>query len=479
MIIMINPEYKTYCNYTNSFSTIPLYMAFDEDLFTPISLFKKLESLSPTFMLESVGNPENQGRFTYIGIEGKPIELEGTNSLEGIEALAKDLNAPDIPGLPPFNCGLIGYISYESIEDFLPINIEKKSSIPKSQVLFAKTLLIMDHLTHRIFIVYNAEKSKGFEDEYQIAQHTLENIYRLLYSDFSYEPDPTCNSGTMKITSNITKEKYMDNVLRAKQYIKEGEIFQVVLSQKFKAKTTLDPFEVYRNLRRENPSPYLSYIRFGDIITICSSPELLVKNIDGKVETSPIAGTRPILLDGKDDERAADLLQDEKELSEHLMLVDLGRNDLGKISKPGTVLVDDFCKVKKYSKVMHLVSNVQGEAKDVLKPLDPIRATFPAGTVSGAPKIRAMEIIDELEPDNRDLYAGTLFYLNSNGNLNSCIAIRTMVIRNGEVTIQAGGGVVHDSDPLTEYHESLNKAKALFKALEKTHKGDVEYDFSY
>lgn len=475
---MLKPN-KSVLLKNQNYTATPIYKSIDEDMFTTMSLYKKLEHLSPKFILESVGNPEDVGRYTYIGIDGNELSANQNLSFTEIEDLTRLYTSPVNNDLPPFHCGFIGYFSYESVSDMLPVTLTKESSIPRSQLIFAKKLLIIDHLLHKLHIVYNAEKAMDYNLEYDIAVDFITEITSLLARNIPISTNPENTHSSITIKSNTTKETYMDNVNKAKRYIEEGEIFQVVLSQKFSVKCQLNPIELYRNVRRENPSPYLSYIQFNNLTTICSSPEILVKNIGDIIETAPIAGTRPIMNDGIDDLRAKDLLSDEKELAEHLMLVDLGRNDVGKISRPGTVTVNDYCKVKRYSKVMHLVSNVTGASKENLSPLEPIKATFPAGTVSGAPKIRAMEIIDELEPDNRNLYAGTIFYLNTNGNLNSCIAIRTIVVENDNITIQSGGGIVYDSDPLSEYHESLNKAKALFKSIEATHKGEVNYDFSY
>lgn len=476
--IMIKPT-KTELLSNTKYTATPIYKSMNEDMLTTMSLYKKLEQLAPKFILESVGNPEDVGRYTYIGIDGNELSATSNLTLLEIEKLTGVYTSPENLDLPPFHCGFIGYFSYESVTNILPVTLTKTSSIPQSQLIFAKKLLIVDHLLHKLHIVYNAEKSMDYGKEYIRAEKYIQEITELLDTTVPLSSKEELEPRSITIKSNTSKDAYIQNVNMAKKYIEEGEIFQVVLSQKFSVKCNLDPIELYRNVRRENPSPYLSYIRFKDLTTICSSPEILVKKIGDTVETAPIAGTRPILNDGKDDQRSNELLKDEKELAEHLMLVDLGRNDVGKISKPGTVTVNSFCKVKRYSKVMHLVSNVTGIVTENLSALDPIKATFPAGTVSGAPKIRAMEIIDELEKDNRNLYAGTIFYLNTNGNLNSCIAIRTLVIKDDEITIQAGGGIVYDSDPLAEYHESLNKAKALFKSIEMTHKGDVHYDFSY
>lgn len=469
------PSNEMYEKYKMNHSSVPIYTQFKEDYFTPIALFEKLKKLNPTFLLESAGEHQENGRYSYIGLEGKNL----TSQFESFEALEKHIQSchpMKVETLPPFYNGYIGYLGYESIQDLHPIKIKHQSNIPHFQVIFSKVTIIVDHFINEISIVYNAEAS--IESEFDKGIKTIELIKKLIQEENIILNKAALQTGSIKIKSNMNKDEYTQMVEKAKKYIKDGDIFQVVLSQKFTAKLEVEPFEVYKSVRRENPSPYLSYIEFDDMKTICSSPELLVKHQDGIIETAPIAGTRAVKNDGKDAKRAEELLNDQKELSEHLMLVDLGRNDVGKVSKPGTVNVESFCQVKKYAKVMHLVSSVKGELKDEETSLSAMVSTFPAGTVSGAPKIRAMEIIDELEPDNRNLYAGSIFYINNDGTLNSCIAIRTITIKNDEITIQSGGGIVYDSKPHDEYKETLNKASALFKALDNIYEGGIEYDFN-
>jgi len=471
---MIYPNYETFTELQLNYSSIPIYTQFKEDYFTPIAIFEKLKPLKPTYLLESAGEHQENGRYSYIGLESEYLEQQFT-SINSLEERITQNKCMTVSALPPFYNGYIGYLGYESIEKLHPIKIKHQSNIPHLQLLFSKVTVIIDHFINEISIVYNADCLK---DEYVQGIQTVKTIQELIQKQ-NIIPRRNKFPGKLTISSNMTKNNYLKMIKKAQEYITEGDIFQVVLSQKFTTDYTSDPFEVYKSVRRENPSPYLSYIEFEDMIAICSSPELLIKHQDSVIETAPIAGTRAVKNDGKDDKRACELLNDEKELAEHLMLVDLGRNDVGRVSKPGSVSVESFCQIKKYAKVMHLVSSVKGILKEEENSISALISAFPAGTVSGAPKIRAMEIIDELEPDNRNLYAGSIFYINTNGNLNSCIAIRTIMIKDNKLTIQSGGGIVHDSKPEDEYLETLNKANALFKALENLYEGGLQYDFNH
>ncbi len=473
---MIYPNYNDYLKNRTTYSSIPIYTKFKEDYFTPIAIFEKLRTLSPNFLLESAGEHQENGRYSYIGVNSKNISNNFKN-LKDIEEHIEHFSSYTVGSLPPFYNGFIGYLSYESVKELHSVAIDKKSDIPIFQVLFTELIVVIDHHLNEISVIYNTDSKTV--DEYNKACEIIETVKSLIQTENVVMNFKQTEKPTISIKSNMTKPEYVNMVNKAKDYIVAGDIFQVVLSQKFTVECDITPFELYKGVRRENPSPYLSYIEFDDMVTICSSPELLVKNNNGVIETAPIAGTRAVKNDGKDKKRADELLSDQKELAEHLMLVDLGRNDIGKISVPGSVEVDSFCKVKKYSKVMHLVSNVKGTLRESETTLSPLVSTFPAGTVSGSPKIRAMEIIDELEPENRNLYAGSIFYLNSDGNFNSCIAIRTIMIKDSIVTFQSGGGIVHDSKPDDEYLETLNKARALFNALENSYEGDVNYDFDY
>lgn len=473
---MINTNYDEYLRKKELYSSIPISTTFKEDYFTPIAIFEKLKLLKPTFLLESAGEHQENGRYSYIGVDSTNLTGQFA-TLADIEKHLETLNTEKDHSLPPFYNGFIGYLSYESVGEIHPVSLSRNSDIPNFQILFSKVIVVIDHHLNEVTIIYNTDANES--DEYEIATNSIMEIKHLIQCHELSYIDADDEKPQITISSNMSKNEYFDMVNKAKEYIISGEIFQVVLSQKFTTRCDIDPFELYKSVRRENPSPYMSYIAFDNMITICSSPELLVKNNNSIIETAPIAGTRSVKNDGNDQKRADELISNEKELAEHLMLVDLGRNDIGRISVAGTVEVESFCKVKKYSKVMHLVSCVKGRLKEDQTTLSPLVSTFPAGTVSGSPKKRAMEIIDELEPENRNLYAGSIFYLNGDGNFNSCIAIRTLMIRNDEITMQSGGGIVYDSDPEDEYLETLNKARALFNALEAAYNGEVKYDFDY
>ncbi len=478
-------SYEEYQKLMDQYSVIPVYKTIEEDQLTPIGMFNKLSAYKPNYILESVGDPQHLGRYSFIGLETEYLtQPDNELTFDDIEALVNRYSGPEVDALPSCYASIIGYMAYNGIEDIHPISVKKRSSIPKYQLLFSNLVIVHDHLKHRLTVIANV--LNGNEEGYDGAMKKIDDVYHLLTSvdvqnnrgiTASNEDNKAQNS--LIFRSNFAKPDYVAAVNKAKDYIVAGDIFQVVLSQKFTAKGTLKGFDLYRNLRKENPSPYLSYIRFPNIEVLCSSPEMLVKTDGHIVETAPIAGTRAVKMDGKDHLREAELLGDEKELAEHLMLVDLGRNDIGKVSRPGTVRVPEYCQAKHFSKVMHLVSSVEGDVYSETTAMDCLRATFPAGTVSGAPKLRAMEIIDELEPGPRDLYAGSIMMFTQSGQLNSCISIRTIQLLQDEIIVQAGGGIVYDSNPEDEYLEVLNKSRALFNAIEKTYEGDITYDFDY
>jgi anthranilate synthase component 1 len=470
--------YEQYLELAKTHRIVPVYKIVDEDMLTPIGIFDKLSAYQPSYILESIGDPKNLGRYSFVGLDSDLITGgEGGLDYGGLDALLSKYKGPELDVLPTCYASIIGYMAYNAIEDIHPLKLNKTSSIPKYQFMFSRTVVVIDHLKHQLILIYNVENPKA--KEYRRAIGVLNQIYEALVAEKSLSASKSQGGGPLVFESNFAKEDYVAAVNKAKSYIEAGDIFQVVLSQKFTARGTLDGFSLYRNLRKENPSPYLSYIRFKTIEVLCSSPEMLVRLDGTTVETAPIAGTRAVKDDGKDHLRAEELLNDEKDIAEHLMLVDLGRNDIGKISKPGTVTVAEYCQAKYFSKVMHLVSSVKGQPSEGVSGLDALKATFPAGTVSGAPKLRAMEIIEELEPDSRDLYAGTIVLMNPSGHLNSCISIRTIQLLEDQVVVQAGGGIVYDSNPDHEFLEVLNKSRAMFNAIEKTNKGGITYDFDY
>ncbi|HJZ48829.1 MAG TPA: anthranilate synthase component I, partial [Roseiflexaceae bacterium] len=386
-----------------------------------------------------------------------------------------------LPNLPIFVGGAVGYLSYEVARYFerLPSPEKRAYDMPESWWMFVDTLLVFDHVKHKILVVSHVHLDTGdLEAEYARAVSRIEGVIDRLRQPLAptaynaprnYEPHSLpAPAPTELARSNISREQYEANVLKAKEYVMAGDIFQVQVSQRFSKPTSADSFTIYRALRTINPSPYMFYIRTGEGDLVGASPEMLVQVQEGKVETRPIAGTRWRGQDIAEDERLAqDLLADEKERAEHLMLVDLGRNDIGRIGVPGSVSVPTFMTIEKYSHVMHIVSSVTGRLRPDLKPIDALRACFPAGTVTGAPKIRSMEIIAELEGDQRGVYAGAAGHVGFNGDLDLCIALRTMVVKDGVAYAQAAAGVVADSTPEYEYNESVNKAAASLRAIEE------------
>ncbi|GAC1641069.1 MAG: hypothetical protein NVS9B14_22680 [Candidatus Acidiferrum sp.] len=383
-----------------------------------------------------------------------------------------------LPGLPPLVAGAIGYFSYDMVRliERLPKRLRDEIGLFDAMLMFYRGLIAFDHVQHRLWIVRNVftEGHGSLRSKYAAAVKEIQRTRKILEQPVAEEaPKKSSKSrraAKLKISSNVTKPAYLAAVRKAKEYIRAGDIFQVVIGQRFSAKTDAHPFEIYRQLRALNPSPYLFYLQLNDVSVVGSSPEMLVKVQGRDAFYRPIAGTRWRGKDEAEDQRLEqEILADEKERAEHIMLVDLGRNDLGRVCEYGSVRVEKLMTVERYSHVMHLVSSLRGTLREDVDCFDALMACFPAGTVSGAPKVRAMEIIEELEKTRRGIYAGGILYLDFAGNLDSCIALRTMVIRNGVAYIQAGGGIVADSTPIGEYNESVNKSKALVRALEAAH----------
>lgn len=457
----------------------PVTRRISTDLLTPVSLFLKLQEIScPFFLLESIGDEKDLGRYSYTGLD--PVSLEaliGSFTLEDADTALKGLICHSNDHFPNLLSGIVGHVAYHGIETVYPIHLKNTSELPTHQFFLAQGLAVLDHLKKDLILVRNLIDPT--EADRAAADLWLDTMMQALTGPGSEAVrDIHQSEEPLVFTSSFSKPGFIKAVEKAKAYIHAGDVFQVVLSQQFTAQGSPDGFSLYRHLRRTNPAPYLSYIRFPDFEVLCSSPEMLVRMVPDRIETVPIAGTRPIRHDGRDDRRAEELLADPKELAEHLMLVDLGRNDLGKVSLPGTVEVSEYCKVQRFSQVMHLVSKVHGTPRPDTGLIEGMLSAFPAGTVTGAPKLRAMEIIDELEPVPRGLYAGAVVILDPQGQLNSCIAIRTITLKQGTVTLQAGAGIVYDSDPEMEYQETLNKARALFNAIEASTTGGVIYDFN-
>jgi anthranilate synthase component 1 len=451
---------------------VPVYREIRADLETPVSAYLKIAHGSHSFLLESVEGGERLARYSFIGTEPSLILSTGgnqkTDPLLLIEEEFKRFQPVPIAGLPRFHGGMVGYLNYEVAGYFerLPSPDDDPIRLPESLMMLADTLLVFDHLTHKIKVVSHAHLDGDVEAGYGEATNKIDSLVERLRQPIAPQTPPPVLSASSSASSNLTQAEYEAIVSRTKEYIYNGDIIQAVMSLRLVRHTGASPFAIYRALRSVNPSPYMYYLHLGDFQIVGASPELLVRVEDGVVSNHPIAGTRPRGQDSaRDITLEEDLKNDEKECAEHLMLVDLARNDVGRISEPGTVEVTQFMDIERYSHVMHLVSHVQGRLRKGLTQFDALRACFPAGTVSGAPKIRAMEIIAELELDKRGPYAGAVGYFDFSGNLDTAIAIRTIIIRDSTAYVQAGAGIVADSVPEREYQECLNKAQAMLTAI--------------
>jgi anthranilate synthase component 1 len=454
---------------------VPVYHEIMADLETPVSAYLKIARGNYSFLLESVEGGEHIARYSFIGTEPSLILKAGDKGpidpLLLIEKEFSKFRLTPTAGLPRFHGGMVGYLGYEVAGYFerLPSPDHDPLGLPEFMLMLADTLLVFDHLTHKIKVVSHAHLDDDVDTAYLEATHKIDSLVARLRQPIPSEASPAIPSPQSPVSSNLSQAEFESRVSQAKDYIYAGDIIQVVLSLRLAKPTSASPFAIYRALRSLNPSPYMYYLHLGDFHIIGTSPELLVRVEDGMVSNHPIAGTRPRGKSAAQDSALEEELRnDEKERAEHIMLVDLGRNDIGRVSEPGTVEVTQLMDVERYSHVMHLVSHVQGKLRAGLSQFDALRAGFPAGTVSGAPKIRAMEIIAELEPDKRGPYAGAVGYFDFSGNLDTAIAIRTIVITNGIAYIQAGAGIVADSIPEREYQESLSKAQALLTAIEQT-----------
>ncbi len=454
------------------------------DLDTPLSTYLKLAAGPYSYLFESVHGGEKWGRYSIIGLpcsriikvrgsqitiedRGEVVEsIQADDPLAWIEAYQQRFDIPAIPGLPRFTGGLVGYFGYDTIRYIEPKlgPCQKPDPLEAPDILLMQSeeVIVFDNLAGRLYLILHAPAG----EEGPARQRLFELEQRLRQSVPGYRPAAQPRRiDESDFVSGFTRQGFMDAVEKARQYIIDGDIMQVVLSQRMSAPYSAAPLDLYRALRGLNPSPYMFFLDLEDFQIVGSSPEILVRSEDGQVTVRPIAGTRRRGHDEKDDAAMeADLLSDPKELAEHLMLIDLGRNDVGRIAKTGSVEVTDRMVVERYSHVMHIVSNVVGSLRDDVSAMDVLRATFPAGTVSGAPKIRAMEIIDELEPVKRGVYAGAVGYLSWNGNMDTAIAIRTAVIKDRQLHIQAGAGIVYDSKPELEWKETMNKGRAIFRA---------------
>ena len=490
---MYTPSKKGFLDLAQKGNLIPVYREVMADTETPISLFKKVAQGSESFLLESVEGGERWGRFSFIGYRprlvirasGDRIELSRngeqcgryqTPPLDYLRSLIGTFRAVQVPGLPRFFGGLVGYLSYDTVRFIEDLPTHKPDDVGMADAAFMipDQVMIYDNLTQTIKLVANIYVPEYVNHglAYDQAVEQIEKTLKLLETPMpSVGPERGPEKG-LELRANMERSRFEEMVVRAKQYIRDGEAIQIVISQRFDTELTSSPFDIYRALRRINPSPYMYYLDFDGDIVIGASPEVLVRLEDGRVALRPIAGTRPRGRNDEEDRRLEEeLLADPKERAEHVMLVDLGRNDVGRVAKVGTVEVTDLMVVEFYSHVMHLVSHVEGDLAAGKDMFDVLRASFPAGTVSGAPKVRAMEIIDELEPTRRGLYAGAVGYFSFSGNMDFCITIRTMLVRNGRVYLQVGAGIVADSVPEREYEETVDKGRALVKALEMANNG--------
>ena len=478
---------------------IPVYRTVTADLETPVSAFLRIAAHEPeAFLLESVEGGERVGRYTFIGIrpykklvsrgtslvatEGKRTRRFEGDIFEELKRALSEHRPARLPGLPPFTAGAVGFFAYDVVRQIerLPEQAVDELGVPDACLMFFDEVLAFDHVKKEIYLILTADLTREPDTDkaYAKALRRLDRLEKQLAKPLPDPPKRHKHDGPLVLTPRTPKRDFMKAVETVKEYVAAGDVFQCVLSQRFDCKPKVEPFEIYRALRIVNPSPYMYFLRFpmrapgakseSPAHIVGSSPELLVRVQNGALTYRPIAGSRPRGDDEASDKRLEeDLRRDAKETSEHVMLVDLGRNDLGRVSEFGSVQVKELMVVERYSHIMHLVSGLSGKLRADLTAMDAFRACFPAGTLSGAPKIRAMEIIEELEPARRGVYGGSIFYADFSGNLDSCIAIRTLFEHDGKASVQAGAGIVADSVPLTEYEESVHKSKAVVRAIER------------
>ncbi len=491
---MISLTFDQFKERSQKGNLIPIYLQIPADLDTPVSAFAKIQTGKNDFLLESVVGGEKWGRYSFLGVEprviiksrGLEVEITRGHTKEMIKAekdpldVYRDFLAPYRPvtdeKLPRFFGGVVGFLSYDMVRFFekLPSTAEDELNLPESSFLITDTVVVFDNVLQVMLIVCNVylDGTKPLEEAYQEGLHKIEKLAKKLK-----QPCPVFNSKNLRevkltpspLTASHSEEVFCALVEKAKEYIRAGDIFQVVVSTRFEGKIKVPPFELYRAIRRINPSPYLYFLQLDDIAIVGASPELMVRLEENRVALRPIAGTRRRGRTAEEDQAMEEeLKKDPKERAEHVMLVDLGRNDLGRVCQAGSVKVDEQEVVERYSHVIHLVSHVSGVLKEGLNAFDVIRATFPAGTLTGAPKIRAMEIIEELEGKRRGIYGGAVGYISFSGNMDMAITIRTALIRKEKIIIQAAAGIVYDSIPRLEYKECFNKAMGMMEALKNT-----------
>lgn len=484
---MFAPTFEAFAELAKQGNLIPVYREHLADMETPVSTLARFADDEHVFLLESVEGGERWGRFSFIGVHPRVIftvedgearlccdgEVQslgrGPAPFEKLREVLKQTRPVAVPGLPRFFAGAVGTIGYETVGEFERLPAPKQDGVPATaRFMMAEDMVVFDNVRHTAKVVACArpEAFPALRAAYDDACERIEHIEARMRQPHAILPVGSGAPADVTMTSNLSREAYAEMVRKAKDYILEGDVIQTVLSQRFSTELPASPLTVYRALRLINPSPYMYYLKFGDSLLVGSSPEIMVRLTGCNMELRPIAGTRPRGKTEQEDRALADeLLGDEKERAEHVMLVDLGRNDLGRIAAPGSVQVRDFMTIERYSHVMHIVSHVQAELGPDYDAFDVIRATFPAGTLSGAPKIRAMEIIHELEPQPRGAYGGAVGYIGYDGNMDLAITIRTLEIDGDRVAVQAGAGIVADSDPDREYDETVSKAKGMMRAL--------------
>jgi anthranilate synthase component I len=491
---MLQPDFKHFTNLARQSTLVPVVKSVSADLLTPVSAFLAIAEREPhAFLLESVERGEQIGRYTFLGVRpymrvraqkgqvqierGRRSKIVSGSVFEIVKELLHEHRPANIPGLPPFTAGAVGYFAYDVVRQLENIGEHAKDDLllPDAELMFFDRLLAFDHLRHHIMAAADVSRESP-RRAYDRAVRDIAVLERKLEQGLGgklWGKAGKPKASKLKVHSGTKKEDFLRSVKRCKEYIAAGDIFQVVLSQRLDFTPEVPPFDLYRALRQVNPSPYLYFLRMGDTHILGSSPEMLVRVTGSKLEYRPIAGTHPRGHDEAEDQRLEQRMRsDEKERAEHVMLVDLGRNDLGRVSDYGSVKVKDLMYVERYSHVMHLVSALEGTLRKELSALDAFAACFPAGTLSGAPKVRAMQIIEELEPTRRGIYGGSVLYADFAGNLDSCIGIRTMLMQGKRAYLQAGAGIVADSDPASEFQESMNKAQALLRAVEKARARD-------
>jgi len=492
---MLQPDFQQFSGLARTATLVPVVKSISADLLTPVSAFLAIADKEPyAFLLESNERGEQVGRYTFLGArpymrvkarEGK-VEVERgrrrqalrENIFQVVKRLLREHRAASVPGLPPFTAGAVGYFAYDVVRLLEKIGDHAKDdlSLPDAELMFFDRLLAFDHLRRQIHIVAAADVTResprhaydrAVRDIAVLERKLARGLSPALWRKSVRHKAAKAGAEKLRVHARTRREDFLRSVERSKEYIAAGDIFQVVLSQRLDFTPGVAPFDLYRALRQVNPSPYLYFLRLGDTHVLGSSPEMLVRVTGRRLEYRPIAGTHPRgQNDAEDLQLEQQMREDEKERAEHVMLVDLGRNDLGRVSEYGSVKVKDLMYVERYSHVMHLVSALEGTLRKDLDALDAFAACFPAGTLSGAPKVRAMQIIEELEPTRRGIYGGSVLYADFAGNLDSCIGIRTLLMQGNKAYLQAGAGIVADSDPEREYQESMSKAQALLRAVE-------------